>query len=72
MPATHLGLPVHAFTDTAAFEAWLDASAGRVPAIRLKLAKRGSPTRTLTKAEAIDAALCFGWIDGKLDRYDDH
>ena len=25
----------------------------------------------LTKAEAIDAALCYGWIDGQLDRYDD-
>jgi uncharacterized protein YdeI (YjbR/CyaY-like superfamily) len=36
------------------------------------LAKKGAPEPTLTKAEAIDAALCHGWIDGQLDTYDDH
>ena len=27
---------------------------------------------TVTKAEAIDAALCYGWIDGQLDKFDEH
>jgi uncharacterized protein YdeI (YjbR/CyaY-like superfamily) len=35
------------------------------------LAKKGAPERTLTKSEAIDAALCHGWIDGQLNAYDD-
>ncbi len=32
--------------------------------------KKGSMLSTLAKAEAIDAALCHGWIDGQLDKYD--
>ena len=38
----------------------------------LKLAKKGAPERTLTKLEAVDAALCHGWIDGQLDTYDEY
>lgn len=38
----------------------------------LKLSKRGAPAATLTKAEAIEAAICCGWIDGQLDKFDDH
>lgn len=36
------------------------------------IAKKGSPTATVTQAEAIDEAVCFGWIDGQLARQDDH
>jgi uncharacterized protein YdeI (YjbR/CyaY-like superfamily) len=42
------------------------------PGAWLKLAKKGAPALTLAKSEAIDGALCHGWIDGQLDRYDDH
>ena len=37
----------------------------------LKLAKKGAAVTSLSKAEAIDAALCHGWIDGQLDKYDE-
>ena len=37
----------------------------------IKFAKRGALKATLTKAEAIDAALCHGWIDGRLEKYND-
>jgi uncharacterized protein YdeI (YjbR/CyaY-like superfamily) len=66
------GLPILAFADARAFDAWLEAQGSNAPGLWLRLAKKGAPERTLTKLEAIDAALCHGWIDGQLDTYDDH
>jgi uncharacterized protein YdeI (YjbR/CyaY-like superfamily) len=66
------GLPILAFADARAFDAWLESQGPIAPGLWLRLAKKGAPARTLTKLEAIDAALCHGWIDGQLDKYDDH
>jgi uncharacterized protein YdeI (YjbR/CyaY-like superfamily) len=66
------GLPILAFADACAFDAWLGSQDLMAPGLWLKLAKKGAPEPTLTKSEAIDAALCHGWIDGQLDAYDDH
>jgi uncharacterized protein YdeI (YjbR/CyaY-like superfamily) len=66
------GLPILAFADGPAFDAWLGSRGPSAPGLWLKFAKKGAPEPTLTKAEAIDAALCHGWIDGQLDAYDDH
>jgi uncharacterized protein YdeI (YjbR/CyaY-like superfamily) len=38
----------------------------------LKLSKTGAPKATISKNEAIEAALCCGWIDGQLDKLDEH
>jgi uncharacterized protein YdeI (YjbR/CyaY-like superfamily) len=65
-------LPIMTFADAPTFDAWLESHGPTAPGLWLKLAKRGAPERTLTKSEAIDAALCHGWIDGQLDSYDDH
>jgi uncharacterized protein YdeI (YjbR/CyaY-like superfamily) len=65
-------LPILAFTDACAFDAWLESQGPTATGLWLKLAKRGAPQRTLAKSEAIDAALCHGWIDGQLDAFDDH
>ena len=65
------GLPVLAFPRVEALEAWLASQPGDAPGIWIKLAKKAAPRATLTKAEAVDAALCHGWIDGKLEKYDD-
>jgi uncharacterized protein YdeI (YjbR/CyaY-like superfamily) len=69
---THAGLAIIGFADQAAFEAWLAAQPADAPGLWLKLAKQGSGIASLSKAEAIDAALCHGWIDGQLDTYDEH
>src|SRR6185503_17685626 len=37
----------------------------------LKIAKKGTGAKSVTYAEALDVALCFGWIDGQKARYDD-
>lgn len=66
------GLPILAFADARAFDAWLVSQGASAPGLWLKLAKKGAPEPTIAKAEAIDAALCHGWIDGQLDTYDDH
>ena len=65
------GLPVLAFVDQRSFERWLAAQPADAAGAWIKFAKKAARGATLTKAEAIDAALCHGWIDGKLERYDD-
>ncbi|MBW8745255.1 MAG: YdeI/OmpD-associated family protein [Sphingomonas sp.] len=71
-PENRAGLPILAFADAAAFEDWLRQSPADSPGLWLKLAKDGSGHACLSKAEAIDAALCHGWIDGQLNPYDAH
>jgi uncharacterized protein YdeI (YjbR/CyaY-like superfamily) len=64
------GLPVLRFADAAAMEAWLGAHGGESGGFWLRLFKQGAGVATVSKSEAIDAALCFGWIDGQLGKYD--
>ena len=65
------GLPILAFVDADAFERWLECQPGNSPGVWIKFAKVGSGIPSLTKQQAIDAALCHGWIDGQLAKYDD-
>jgi uncharacterized protein YdeI (YjbR/CyaY-like superfamily) len=63
-------LPVLAFPDQAAFEAWLEENA-TTPGVYVKLAKKGAGVPSVTYAELVESALCFGWIDGRSNRLDD-
>ena len=65
------GLPIIGFDTAAAFDAWLAAEPRTSKGLWLKLAKKGAGAPSLLKAEAIDAALAHGWIDGQLDKYDE-
>ena len=67
---TKAGLPILSFANAAAFASWLANQPRTAPGLWLKIAKKGSGIPSLTKADAIDAALCHGWIDGQLDKYD--
>lgn len=67
----HLGLPIASFACGADFEAWLEVKGGEAQGLWLKLAKKSARVQMLSRAEAIDAALCHGWIDGQLDKYDE-
>lgn len=60
------------FADAAAWRAWLELNHETSPGINLKIAKKASPHTTPTYHEALDEALCFGWIDGQRNRLDDH
>ena len=63
-------LPVHHFRDAAAWEAWLLANAAKAGGLWLKIAKKGAGIASVSYPEALDAALCHGWIDGKKKSLD--
>lgn len=65
------GLPVLDFVDAEAWETWLATHGGNAAGLWLKIAKAGNAASSLTKAQAIDGALCHGWIDGQIDKYDE-
>ncbi len=65
------GLPILTFMEAAAFDVWLHAEPRTSTGAWLKLSKKGSALVTMTRAEAVDASLCHGWIDGQQDRYDE-
>lgn len=71
MTEERAGLPIVAFPDANTLESWLEAQDASSPGLWIKFAKAGSGIASVTKAEAVDAALCNGWIDGQLDKYDD-
>lgn len=64
--------PRRRFDSAADFRAWLAEHADDAPGIRLELAKKGAPVTTVTYAEALDAALEQGWIDGRRRSIDAH
>jgi uncharacterized protein YdeI (YjbR/CyaY-like superfamily) len=64
-------LPVKPFATRAAFARWMATNHARASGIWIKVAKRGSGIRSVTHAEAVEVALCYGWIDGQRQRYDD-
>jgi uncharacterized protein YdeI (YjbR/CyaY-like superfamily) len=64
-------LPVIAFKSQQAWDAWLTSQPAESKGLWLKLAKKSSGISSVSKPEAIDMALCHGWIDGQLDSFDD-
>jgi uncharacterized protein YdeI (YjbR/CyaY-like superfamily) len=65
------GLPVMSFAATVAWEEWLTAQHGASTGIWMKLAKKGGGAETVTYAQAVEVALCFGWIDGRKGALDE-
>jgi uncharacterized protein YdeI (YjbR/CyaY-like superfamily) len=64
------GLPILHFEDQSALEAWLERQPNDHKGIWLKLAKKGSGIASVSQKEAVEAGLCFGWIDGLMNPYD--
>jgi uncharacterized protein YdeI (YjbR/CyaY-like superfamily) len=64
-------LPVLAFKSEQAWDVWLTSQPAGSKGLWLKLAKKSSGVASVSKQEAIDTALCHGWIDGQLDSFDD-
>ncbi len=62
---------IKSFATEAAFAAWMKANHAREDEIWLKIHKRGSGLPTVTSAQALDVALCWGWIDGIRKSLDD-
>ena len=64
--------PTEQFPDAPSFENWLEQNGAVQPGVWLQIAKKAAPFRTITYKEAVDIALCFGWIDGQLKPVDAH
>ncbi|MEV6397465.1 YdeI/OmpD-associated family protein [Streptomyces sp. NPDC051907] len=58
------------FEDEAALEAWMAEHYERESGVWLKIAKKGSGVASVTITQALDVALCYGWIDGQRKSFD--
>jgi uncharacterized protein YdeI (YjbR/CyaY-like superfamily) len=59
------------FRSSSEFRKWLAANHRQSNGIWLRIFKKDSGEPTITYAEALDEALCFGWIDGQKQRHDE-
>lgn len=65
------GLPIRAFRSAAELAEWLEENHATSDGLWLKIAKRGAGGATVSYSEAIDVALCFGWIDSQKAALDE-
>ena len=72
MTSKRRDLPVIAFASREAWDAWLSAQPANAKGLWLKLAKKSSGIQSISKDDAVDTALCHGWIDGQLDPFDEN
>jgi uncharacterized protein YdeI (YjbR/CyaY-like superfamily) len=64
-------LPVLLFASPPELEAWLERSHADSDGLWLKIAKKDSGVESVTYAEALELALCFGWIDSQKRGFDE-
>jgi uncharacterized protein YdeI (YjbR/CyaY-like superfamily) len=63
-------LPIHSFSTATDLENFLQLHHTTAPGFHLKLSKKGSGIPSVSGAEAVETALCFGWIDGRANGLD--
>jgi len=64
--------PTHTFATQSEWNAWLEGYGGASPGVWLRLAKKSAGQLTVTYAQALESALCHGWIDGKKQSEGEH
>jgi uncharacterized protein YdeI (YjbR/CyaY-like superfamily) len=64
-------IPVKRFVSREAWEAWLSKNHDKSPGIWLELAKKESGLKSVSRPDALEVALCFGWIDGQAASVDE-
>jgi uncharacterized protein YdeI (YjbR/CyaY-like superfamily) len=62
---------IKSFRSAAAFAAWLSANHDKQPELWLKIHKKASGLPTVSAAEALEVALCWGWIDSIRKSFDE-
>ncbi|WP_211451253.1 YdeI/OmpD-associated family protein [Collimonas antrihumi] len=65
-------LPIQLFDQQKDWAAWLNKNHGKSPGIWLRLAKKNSDRGSVSYPEAVESALCYGWIDGQKKSDDDN
>lgn len=64
-------IPTKEFKTQNKFEEWLDKNHGLSNGIWLKIFKKDSGIKTVSYSEALDVALCYGWIDSQKQKFDE-
>jgi uncharacterized protein YdeI (YjbR/CyaY-like superfamily) len=64
-------LPVMSFESAQDWEAWLSTHHADSAGVWLKIARKGARAQTVCYADALDVAMCYGWIDGQKGGFDD-
>jgi uncharacterized protein YdeI (YjbR/CyaY-like superfamily) len=64
-------LPTLPFRSASEWERWLDDNHTSAHGVWIQMAKKASGIESIDHPEAIETALCFGWIDGRRDALDD-
>jgi uncharacterized protein YdeI (YjbR/CyaY-like superfamily) len=64
-------LPIKPFKNQKAWAAWLEKNHAKSAGVWLQLAKKASEIASVTYQEALEIALCYGWIDGQKNSYDE-
>ena len=65
------GLPKIAFASATDWEEWLEQNHAGAAGVWIRMAKKASGIDSVRHPEAIEVALCFGWIDGRRERLDE-
>jgi len=66
-----LDLPIKLFKNPGAWEKWLEANHAKSAGVWMQIAKKASGLSSATYQEALDVALCYGWIDGQKRPFDE-
>lgn len=69
-PEELAGLPIVLFEQPRDWEQWLEVNHGQPQGLWLKIGKKAAGKASVSYAEALERALCFGWIDGQKQTYD--
>jgi uncharacterized protein YdeI (YjbR/CyaY-like superfamily) len=64
-------LPIMLFATSEELEAWLEKEGAGSDGLWLKIAKKGSGVKSVSYGEALEVALCFGWIDSQKRGFDE-
>ena len=70
-PRFNADLPIKLFKTPEAWSKWLDANHAKSAGLWMRIAKKDSGMSSVNYAEALDVALCYGWIDGQKRPYDE-
>ncbi|HLL28743.1 MAG TPA: YdeI/OmpD-associated family protein [Xanthobacteraceae bacterium] len=68
---SQLDLPIVSFKSARDWESWIAKNHARTNGVWIRFFKKGSGRATVTYAEALDGALCYGWIDSQARGYDE-
>ena len=63
--------PAHSFDDQESWRAWLQANHATSRGVWLRIAKKGASEGSVSYSEAVETALCYGWIDGQKKGIDE-